>query len=484
MPSFLKPSLERFRVSATQSRPDLAAMLGFLHQAQAEGELVLEQNDGTRRLYLKDGDLCYLCSDAVGEQFGNYLIRLGVLDYNALKDLLAEDGARVGDRVVQWGLLTEEQRDTRLRELFGNILLHAVEHPVLAMTWNPGAVGGSLGQDLQFHLDHRRVVWDVYRQMQTLDRLVEKFESETEWKWRSQGALLDALADLTLTPQLAFAISQLGREPMSFATFVSVTGLGDAEAARLLATLWALGGLELESGADSFPGAPPQKERRRTPVPKVEAAPQAPPPPPPAPPPPSAPVKVELQEAVDEEPVFEPVGEPVGALPLLDRFIAPVRRPDKAPAPVHEDGADPPQLKARALFHQAVGLEAQGRTSEAIRALEQAIKLDPDSPKSFEAWMLLGDLRQGNPAWSTRAIEAYQAAARARPKKGEPWLCMGQLYHRKGFSTNATGCFRKAMELDPSLEMPDHALSAERAAVAPKEGVMGRIRGFFGGEKK
>jgi len=472
-------------VSATQSRPDLAAMLGFLHQAQAEGELVLEQNDGTRRLYLKDGDLCYLCSDAVGEQFGNYLIRLGVLDYNALKDLLAEDGARVGDRVVQWGLLTEEQRDTRLRELFGNILLHAVEHPVLAMTWNPGAVGGSLGQDLQFHLDHRRVIWDVYRQMQTLDRLVEKFESETEWKWRSQGGLLDALADLTLTPQLAFAISQLGREPMSFTTFVSVTGLGDAEAARLLATLWALGGLELEGGTDSFPGAPPQKERRRTPAPKVEVAPPPPQPTPVPSPPPPAPVKVELQETVDEEPVFELMDEPVLALPLLERFTAPARSPSKAPlpAPIQDDGADSPQSKAHALLRQAEGLESQGRTSEAIRALEQAIKLDPDSSRSYETWMMLGDLRQGNPAWSTRAIEAYQAAARAQPKKGEPWLRMGQLYHRKGFGTNATGCFRKAMELDPSLEMPDHALGVEHTA-APKEGVMGRLRGFFGGEKK
>jgi tetratricopeptide (TPR) repeat protein len=456
-------------------------MLGFLHQAHAEGELVLEQNDGTRRFYLKDGELSYLRSDAVGEQFGNYLIRLGVLDYNALKDLLAEDGARVGDRVVQWGLLTEEQRDMRLRELFGNILLHAVEHPVLNMVWNPGGLGGSLGRDLQFHLDHRRVVWDVYRQMQTLDTLVEKFENEPDWEWRSQDGLLDALADLTLTPQLAFAISQLGREPMSFPTFVSVTGLDEREAARLLAALWALGGLELEErGLGAFPGAhvkasrsekisEPKAPEPKAPEPKAKAA-LVPPPP----------VQVEPQEPADGEPVFVAEEE---ALPLLDRFVPSLDRP--AAIPVREGGGmDSPQLKARVLFRQAEGLDSQGRTSEAIRALEQAIKLDPDSPKSFEAWMLLGNLRQGNPAWSTRAIEAYQAAARAQPKKGEPWLCMGQLYHRKGFGTNATGCFRKAMELDPSLELPDHALGAETSTAAPREGVMGRLRGLFGGEKK
>lgn len=441
-------------MSATPSRPDLAAMLGFLHQTQAEGELVLEQNDGTRRLFLRGGDLCYLRSDAVGEQFGNYLIRLGVLDYSALKDLLAEDGARVGDRVVQWGLLTEAQRDARLRELFGNILLHAVEHPVLNMAWNAGRLVASPGKDLAFPpLDHRRVVWDVYRQMQTLDRLVEKFESEPDWKWRARDGLLDAFADLTLTPQLAFSISQLGREPMSFDTFVSVTALDEAEAARLLAALWALGGLELEGGAtDAIPGLSAD-------IPEAPSG---------APPPPAMETDPGLSASAD-------------ATPLQDRLVPAPERPDQAQPAASAD--ESPLLKARLLLRQGETLYTQGRTSEAIRALEQSVKLDPDSPRSFDSWMLLGDLRQGNPAWSTRAIEAYQAAARAQPKKGEPWLCMGQLYHRKGFATNASGCFRKAMALDPSLEMPDHAL-AEEPAASHKEGVMDRLRGLFGGEKR
>ncbi|HEU4951595.1 MAG TPA: tetratricopeptide repeat protein [Holophagaceae bacterium] len=444
----------------TQSRPYLAAILGFLHQARAEGELVLEQNDGTRRFYLKDGDLCYLRSDAVGEQFGNYLIRLGVLDYSALKDLLAEDGARVGDRVVQWGLLTEEQRDARLRELFGNILLHAVEHPVLSLAWHPGDTGSALGRDLQFHLDHRRLVWDVYRQMQTLDALVEKFESEEGWRWRAQGDLLEGVADLTLTPQLAFAISQLGREPMGFTTLVSVTGLGEPETARLLAALWALGGLELADGdvssfKDVMPPPPPKA---------AKAAAQAEPQPESAPTPPGPP---------DVEPIEMAVPEPPAA-------------PPEPPAPLPDTvgGSEPsPAAKARGLFLQAESLQAQGRTSEAIRALEQSVKLDPETPRSFDAWMLLGDLRQGNPAWSTRAIEAYQVAARVQPRRGEPWLCMGQLYRRKGFETNATGCFRKAMDLDPSLEIPDLG-AAEEPGAGPREGLFGKLRGFLGGERR
>ena len=140
-------------------------------------------------------------------------------------------------------------------------------------------------------------------------------------------------------------------------------------------------------------------------------------------------------------------------------------------------------MKARGLFLQAESLQMQARTSEAIRALEQAIKLDPDSPRSYDAWMMLGDLRQGNPAWSTRSVEAYQAAANAQPKKGEPWLRMGELYHRKGFGTNATGCFRKALEIDPSLEVPDDKIGNTLVEGA-KEGLIGRLKGFLGGDKK
>lgn len=466
--AFVTRPPERPRVPDIQSRPYLPAMLGFLHQAQADGELVLEQNDGTRRLYLQGGELRYLRSDAVGEQFGNYLIRLGVLDYNALKDLLKEEGARVGEKVVQWGLMTAEERDARLGELFGNILLHAVEHPVLSMAWNPGGLEGSPAAGLSFRFDHRRVIWDVYRKMQTFDALLETFDRETAWAWSAKESLLETMADLTLTPQLAFAISQLGREPMTFPTVLSVTGLEEHDAARLVATLWALGGLELAGGTmESFIRA----EEAAEPEPEFIDAAESPADAFAAPPlPPTA--------APEPPPLAPEVPIPL----LLDRPDAP-GAPARPKEPKEESSDPTPQMKARGLFLQAESLQMQARTSEAIRALEQAIKLDPDSPRSYDAWMMLGDLRQGNPAWSTRAVEAYQAAANAQPKKGEPWLRMGELYHRKGFGTNATGCFRKALEIDPSLEVPDDKIG-NTVLEGGKEGLLGRLKGFLGGDKK
>ena len=142
--------------------------------------------------------------------------------------------------------------------------------------------------------------------------------------------------------------------------------------------------------------------------------------------------------------------------------------------------------RARQLLVKAKSYIMQDRTSEAIRALEQAIKIDGDSPGAFETWMLLGRLRLSNPAWSTRAIEALQVASRLDPRAAEPWALMGELYRRKGFHANAQGCFRRALELDPSVAVPSGWAAEIPTAAPPKDtqsGLMDKLRGMFGRER-
>ena len=494
----------------------LPALLGSLHQQQAEGQLVLEQNDGTRRLYWAGGELKYLRSDAVGEQFGNFLIRRGVLDMASLKELLADgEGSRVGDRVVQWGLMTLEARDERLYELLGSLLLHAMEHTILKMTWIPEALGGNLSGDLQFRLDHRRLVWDTFQQAKIDRELLAMFLSEPDWRWKARPNLLDTLSDLPLTPTLAYALSLLGTEPLGIDTISSLTGQPQVDAARLVATLWAMGGMTLVQGELPL-------------LPKVE------PPPPVLPPTPKPevlpeldliPELPELEIALEPEITVEPVSgshdrwPPVLAEddPLLPSAAPPApssRRPQ--PAPPMKTSSQPFQLqsdyidlgapeptsqplppitqdeedmsapeRARRLLIKAKSYLMQERSSEAIRALEQSLKLDGDSPGAFEAWMLLGRLRLSNPAWSTRAIEALQVASRLNPRAAEPWALMGELYHRKGFQANAQGCFRRALELDPSVAVPSGWSLQAPTEPQLKEGyggLIGKLKGMFGRE--
>jgi hypothetical protein len=440
--------------------------MGSLHQQKAEGELVLEQNDGTRRLYWAGGNLKYLRSDAVGEQFGNFLIRRGVLDMASLKELLADgEGSRVGDRVVQWGLMTREERDERLNELLGSVLLHAMEHPIIRMTWIPEALDDNLSGDLQFRMDHRLLVWETFRNAKVDRELVEMFQSEPDWRWKAKKDLLESLSDLPLTPTLAYALSLLGTEPLGCDTIGSLTGLPQEEASRLVATLWALGGLTLVRGELPL-------------VPKVE------PPPPPLPPIPEPEPEPEPILLVQED-LVPP------ALPAFPVDALELDMPEPAPTPtaippMPEDVEPSPADRARHLLVKAKSYVMQDRTSEAIRALEQAIKLDGDSPGAYESWMLLGRLRLSNPAWSTRAIEALQVASRLNPRAAEPWALMGELYHRKGFRANAQGCFRRALELDPSVAVPAGWAAEDPTQPFQKDGqsgIMGKLRGMFSREK-
>ena len=93
-----------------------------------------------------------------------------------------------------------------------------------------------------------------------------------------------------------------------------------------------------------------------------------------------------------------------------------------------------------------------------------------------------------NPAWSTRVVEALQSAARVRPAIAEPWMLMGELYHRKGFPSNARGCFRKALDLDPTVMLPmDFSMEEETEGGAHPHGKEGhglfnRIKGLIKGE--
>lgn len=524
-------------MTQTTERQFLPALLGALHQEGASGELTLVQNDAERRLFWDRGHLVYLKSDAAGEQLGNYMIRQGILDHGALRDLLAspEDG-RFGDKVVQGGFVSEAQRNQMLQCLLEQILLHALEHKVVSMSWEAGPIASKLSADLRFRLDHRRLVWETFQQIVDLTAVEDLLFEESSWKWRAKGDVLVDLSDLPLTPETAYALSLLGLEPISFETFLSITQMTEDDAARLMVTLWALGSLTLAEGEL------PRVDRRASPGAQADPAnfstgempvfgrgpstPEAPvrmqpppdlPPPPPVPevqapvaPPPPIPIPASWSEiplppqpAAFQPPLPQPSGgETWGTLPSRTQSAQPPV--PVQPSPVvfedpflerplqREDATDPganaeasPATRARVRVREAKVAMLQERTAEAIRALEDAVRLDPDSPRSYEAWLLLGKLRLTNPAWGNRAIEALQQATRINPLSADPWVVMGEVYHRKGFLPNATECYRKALTLDPSVPVPadvdlSHPAASQEVEEKPGSGLVHRLKGLFG----
>jgi tetratricopeptide (TPR) repeat protein len=461
----------------------LPAILATLRQQRLDGELVLEQNDGLRRLYWRGGELVYLQSDAAGEQFGNYLLRQGILDFAGLNQLLAiEDRSRLGEKVVQWGMMTIDDRDAHLRELQEQVMIHALEHPILLMTWNPDSTGEKLSDDLHLKLDHRHFIWNTFLEANNLEPTFDLLHARTDWKWEGIPLLLESVSDLPLNPATAYALSFLGSEAISFDTFLSLSGLDEDDAARLFLVLWAVGALTLAQGElpalnarAAAPPSAPTPTRVPPPAATPSSTPASIPPPAPAlmPPPPPAPISKPAKppEVIELDPDHTFIS------PDLPEFIDLDAESDLTPtsAPVTSTGSgtgpmrQSPMERAASLHRKAKSFHLQERIGEAIHCLELSVQLDPGSEYAYPVWLLLGQLRMSNPAWSTRAINALQAASRIRPKAAEPWVSMGEVYYRKGFRTNAVACFHKALELDPSVPIPPEVDYRDLEAELPPE---------------
>lgn len=450
----------------------LPAVMGLLCQERAEGVLLLDQNDGHRRLYWQDGNLVYLQSDVAGEQFGNYLLRQGILDFAALNELLAnEERFRLGEKVVQWGLMSVEERDLHLGALQEQVMIHALEHTIVQMDWKPGEVRKELSDDLYFRIDHRHFVWNTFLEAHNLPELCDTLYEEKDWRWVAPADLLESLSDLPLTPAMAYALSFLGTEPLSYGTFGSLSGLGEEDAARLLMTLWGLGGLRLVEGAILRPAAPALPPPPPTPQAPLDAPELAP-----TPAQPLAMPALEFTPRIDLD--LGPVGS-AAPPPLTATEIPSLPEMPLAPPPPSQEA---PGVRAKKCFLKAKSLLMQERTVEAVRLLEQSVKLEGEADAAYEPWLLLGRCRLANPAWSTRAVEALQAASRLRPRSAEPWALMGELYHRKGFKANASACFRKALELDPSVPVPTDVNLKEE--VEEPTGFFGRFKAMLGRNEK
>jgi hypothetical protein len=505
---------------------NLPVLMGAVRQERLDGELLLEQNDGARRLFFSRGEIIHLKSDVAGEQFGNYLLRQGILDFPALNELLAnEERYRIGEKVIQWGMMSLEERDCHLASLQEQIMIHALEHAIITFEWTSGPMDRRLEQDLHFRLHHRAFVWSTFQESHHLTDLLDILAEETAWRWEGRKDLLDTVSDLPLNPGTAYALSFLGADPISFETFRSLSHLDEEGAGRLIAALWALGGLALTGGRlpSPVPKAKPQAAPPRPTPPVPVPAPPVPPPLPLIPPPKGSSPRaslppLELEPSADTaqgQPEFleveaepsQPAGEPP-TVPVRGPLPRPETRaplpepppppleplpPPQIPAPQIPAPQPPPEeessVRARRLLKRAHLQLLQDHTVEAVRTLEQSVQLQPEGDAAFEAWLLLGQLRLANPAWSTRAIDALQCASRIRPKAAEPWAAMGELYNRKGFQANAVACFRRALELDPSVPIPpDVDLTslpeAEGGASAGGGGLFSRFRSILGRSDK
>jgi hypothetical protein len=86
---------------------------------------------------------------------------------------------------------------------------------------------------------------DTFQEAKHPQNTFDLLTGQKEWSWAGLPGLLETLSDLPLDPATAYALSFLGREPISFGTFLELSDLPEDQAARALLSLWAVGALVL-----------------------------------------------------------------------------------------------------------------------------------------------------------------------------------------------------------------------------------------------
>ena len=424
-------------MSSASTQRNLLILLGVIRQESGTGELVLEQDDGARRFLFERGELRSMKSEVLGDQLGG------------------------ADREGQFQSVQERT------------LSRALEHPIRRSHWIAG--DGARGPEPGFKLQDRPLLWRVIQDCPDCSQLVEILDQEDQWKWEGRHDLLDSLCDLPLTPSTAYAASCFCAGPIGCETLRALSGIDKLEAGRLVAALWAIGALRLSSG--ELPvlaaAAPPPAAPAPGLILPPAVSPFGPPKRPIAKPEPTLDLPEFLFVEEDPEP---PEGRPFAALidpPAIELLPAAkvqgyasesptelgaagieLDPKDKAVPAAPPSEADLDRAKANRLLAQARRQLKLGRSVEAVGTLEQVVELHLDGDTAYETWMLLGGLRMRTPAWSARAIQAFQSAALIRPKEAEPLQAMAEIFRRTGAAADAEACLQRIRELDPSTGGP------------------------------
>jgi curved DNA-binding protein CbpA len=133
-----------------------------------------------------------------------------------------------------------------------------------------------------------------------------------------------------------------------------------------------------------------------------------------------------------------------------DRQLAQARGPVKAPT-----DHDAKEL-ARQNYLHARALIERGRYTDAVKSLQNAIKLDVREPKYH---IEIGKLMSRNPRMRGEAEEHLKEAARLDPAQVDSYLALGELYEKMNRREDARAQFREVLRWEP-----DHVAASTHLA--------------------
>ena len=119
-----------------------------------------------------------------------------------------------------------------------------------------------------------------------------------------------------------------------------------------------------------------------------------------------------------------------------------------------DDNKEDDEERAKSIYKKAKSLKVMKDYAKAARAMEEAIKMDPDKPPYY---LLLGLCQSQVPEFKRDAEKNLQKAAELESWNAEPFVALGMLFYSERLYKRAEPYFRKALELEPK-----HALARSK----------------------
>ncbi len=214
----------------------LAEILATIHRYRVPGVVEISSDGRARRIVVDDGSVTFAVSNEKDLGLAAYLLNRGTLDAETAREVelrQARDGLKVGQVLLQMGVVTPERLNAAIAGQVREILLGALEWETGDVRFEIGARRTSDFVRLDFPLPE--VILEWVRRAANVKRLIQRLGSAQGVLRKTPGAALDAFTEA----ERAFFDSVDGKTPLQQLCSRGPGGL--AENARLLYALFCFG---------------------------------------------------------------------------------------------------------------------------------------------------------------------------------------------------------------------------------------------------
>lgn len=422
----------------------LPALIRRLHEDRRSGILHIGRGGLERRVYFKWGEVIFANSDRTEDRLDKRLAREHGVSPDQLEQAhqtQKQSGKRFGETLVELGILDEEELLARVEEqvreivtfLFsldrGSYRFEQLEDPVAA--------------DLMLDLPMNGIIQDGVRSMTDPIALRIGVGSMRDYLHIGRGITSQVVS---VNPSEAFVLSRVDGST-TIVDLLSVSSMDELETLRSICALLAVGMVEAHPepfrALDLEPEPEPDElvgEERALPDPTPELP-------------------------LEPEPEPRPESRPQPTVDVVARsgHNSSRKQPEAAPKARLQLTVEQKRQAAAKSYLEARRLFLDKHYHEAISALEEVVRLDPDEAPYHR---LLGRACAKNPRWRPNAVEHLQKAIELDAFDARSHWFLGELFEEMGNRSEAKKMYRQVLGLDPNHKGAQDKLASSGGVLA------------------